>query len=100
SDARPASSPPTSDAGYGALVLGSALAHPSMLFAAAVVAGLRVLVGGLHRIAEDRRRSGGIQVGVAAAAAGMFVLVSGTLLGGMDLTRPSQQGPGEVLREI
>ena len=99
-DGRPGTLTPAAVAGYGALVLGTALAHPSMLFSAAVVAGLRVLVGGLHRIAEDRRRSGGIQVGVAAAAAGMFVLVSGTLLGGMDLTRPSQQGPGEVLREI
>ncbi|APX32464.1 hypothetical protein BH708_06715 [Brachybacterium sp. P6-10-X1] len=87
-------------AGYGALLLGTTLAHPSMLFSVAVVAGLLVLVSGLYRIREGQRRRGMIQVGLALAAAVAFMVVSGTLLGGMDLTQPGAQGMGEVLREI
>ena len=87
-------------AGHGAILLGTALAHPSMLFSVAVVAGLLVLVSGVHRIRDGQRRRGVIQVVLALAAALAFVVVSGTLLGGMDLTRPSAQGLGEVLGEI
>ncbi|MDN5685577.1 MAG: hypothetical protein L0G94_02695 [Brachybacterium sp.] len=87
-------------AGHGAILLGTALAHPSMLFSVAVVAGLLVLVSGVYRIREGQRRRGVIQGVLALAAALAFVVVSGTLLGGMDLTRPSAQGPGEVLGEI
>lgn len=85
----------------GAVVLaGTALAHPSILFSVAVFAGLLILVHGVHRLLGGQRRRGLLQIGAALLAAVMFVVVSGTLLDGMHLTRHSSEGVGNVLWEI
>lgn len=85
----------------GALVLvGTALAHPSILFSVAVTAGLLILVQGVQKMRNGERRRGLVQIGAAAAAAVVFVVVSGTLLAGMHLTRHSSEGLAMVLWEI
>lgn len=91
---------PVGAAGHGALILGTALAHPSMLFSAAVVVGLRLLVGGLQQVLRGRVRRGGVQMTVALVAAATFVALSWQVLDGMAMTRPSRDGLVEVLRQI
>lgn len=91
---------PAATAGYGALILATALAHPTMLFSIAVVAGLRLLVGGVMTILQGRRRRGAVEVAVALGAAVVYVVVSALLLGGMSMTRPAAQSRAEVLWEI
>ena len=86
--------------GLGLVVLGTALAHPSVLFSVAVVAGLRVLVGGADQVRRGHRGRGWLEIGAALAAALTFVVVSGVLLSGMHLTKPSADGLGTVVRQI
>ncbi len=86
--------------GVGAVLLGTALAHPTIMFSVAVFAGLIVLVHGAARLRAGQRRRGGIQVGLALAAALLFVIGSRILLEGMDLTRPSSDPLLSVLWRV
>ncbi|MFC7376605.1 DUF6541 family protein [Brachybacterium sp. GCM10030267] len=86
--------------GHAAVLVGTAVAHPSMLFSVAVVAGLYVLVGGIGHLRAGRGRRGWWQVGGALAAAGGFLVVSSTMLSGMNLTKPSADGVGSVAWKI
>ncbi|MGO2993345.1 MAG: DUF6541 family protein [Brachybacterium alimentarium] len=87
-------------AGLVLIVIGTALAHPSVLFSVAVVAGLRLLAGGIERMLGGGRLRGLIEVCAALAAAVLFVAGSHVLLSGMALTKPSLDGVGSVLGEI
>lgn len=82
------------------IVIGTALAHPSVLFSVAVVAGLRVLVGGVDQVRRGHHGRGWLEIGVALSAALAFVGVSAALLSGMHLTKPSADGLGSVIRQI
>lgn len=87
--------------GHLAIITGAALAHPSMLFSLAVPGGLLLLVRGIRRVLrDDLPRRGMVQAVTALAAAGTFVVLSGTLLAGMHLTRPSREPLATVLRQI
>ncbi|QNN81858.1 hypothetical protein H3H54_10900 [Brachybacterium sp. Z12] len=87
-------------AGLVLIVLGTALAHPSVLFSVAVVAGLRVLVGGVDQMRSGRRLRGGLEIGAAVTAALLFVVLSRVLLSGMHLTKPSADGLASVIGQI
>lgn len=87
--------------GHLLIVAGTVLAHSSMLFSLAVPGGVLLLVRGIQRIVRDQhRRRGLIQTVAALAAAGLFVVLSWTLLAGMHLTSPSRDPLLTVLREI
>lgn len=87
--------------GHLSIVSGTALAHPSMLFSLAVPAGLLLLVRGIQRvIRDDLPRRGAVQAVAALIGAGLFVVVSGTLLAEMHLTNPSDVPLTTVLRQI
>lgn len=82
------------------IIVGTGLAHPSVLFSVAVAAGLRVLVGGIDQVLRGRRLRGGLEIGAALLAAIMFVIGSHVVLSGMHLTNPSADGLSAVLRQI
>ncbi|WP_114855597.1 DUF6541 family protein [Brachybacterium sp. YJGR34] len=82
------------------LVAGAALAHPSVLFSAAVVGGSVLIGHGIVDLQRGLRRRGLVLLLVAALAAGVYLLGSMVTLAGMDLTRPSGLGAGELLRQI
>jgi len=88
-------------AGHLAIIAGTALAHPSILFSLAVPGGVLLLVRGIGRVVrDDLPRRGMLQAVAALAGAGAFVVLSGTLLSGMHLTRPSRDPLAAVLRQI
>lgn len=73
----------------GIVVVGAVLAHPSNAFSMAVFAGLLILVTGIRRLARDENpRRGRLEMMIALLGAGVFVIVSATLLSGMHLTAP------------
>lgn len=87
--------------GHLAVIAGAALAHPAVFFSVAVVAGLALLVRGAQRIVQrDDARRGTLQLTLALLAAGAAVVLSATMLSGMDLTRPSPLPLSAVLRQI
>lgn len=87
--------------GHLAVIAGAALAHPAVFFSVAVVGGLALLVRGAQRIVQrDGALRGLVQLVFAVLTAGAAVLLSATLLRGMDLTQPSALPLRRVLRQI
>lgn len=83
------------------LLMGAAgLAHPSVLFSAAVVAGCVLIGHGIVALQRGRRRHAAKLLGVAAAGAAVYLLGSALTLGDMDLTRRSGLGAAELLWQI
>ena len=72
------------------VVIGTALAHPSVLTSLALVVGVTMIVLGISWLgARDTRRRGAATVTVALALAGIFVWFSTTRIDAMaDLTSP------------
>ena len=82
------------------VVAGAALAHPSVMFSAAVVGGCALIGHGIVDLLRGRTRRGLVLLAAAALAAGVFVVGSTVALAGMDLTRPAGIPRTELLRQI
>src|SRR5690625_6628912 len=76
-------------AGHLAIIAGTALAHPSILFSLAVPGGVLLLVRGIGRVVrDDLPRRGMLQAVAGLAGGGAVVGLCGTLLSGTPPSRP------------